>query len=255
MVDGSALEESALSAEAARSGESARFLSGRDCGAPGARNSLGQAGLFPGERGAGGTPQQPARIPKPDCRRWPSTIRSTIRNCPSCSWISSAASPANRPRPRDSAAKARLTKGPFNALWPVVDLNNALVSAIVTGYAGFTTAAGYVGPNYRVDHDISMLVPEIWCRMRVHERDPEFLIGNGYLERVDDFESRRPHGSGQPAGLSHHRSCLSIVFWDASSKRRTPCFPEEMLRPGEAGSGACSPQAWRRSWKRSAAWR
>jgi hypothetical protein len=38
-----------------------------------------------------------------------------------------------------------------------------------------------------VDHDISLLLPEIWCRMRVPERDPEFLIPNGYLEKVCDF--------------------------------------------------------------------
>jgi len=84
-------------------------------------------------------------------------------------------------------SEGALTKGPFNALWPVVDLNNAMVSAILTGYAGFTTSAGYVGPRFRVDHDVSLLVPEIWCRMRVHERDPAFLIANGYLEKVCDF--------------------------------------------------------------------
>src|SRR5208337_3793298 len=66
-------------------------------------------------------------------------------------------------------SEGALTKGPFNALWPVADLNNALAGAILTGYAGFTTAAGYVGPRYRVDHDISMLVPEVWCRMSVEE--------------------------------------------------------------------------------------
>ena len=68
-------------------------------------------------------------------------------------------------------SEGALTKGPFNALWPVVDMNNALVSAILTGYDGFTTAAGYVGPRYRVDHDVSMLVPEVWCRMSVRERE------------------------------------------------------------------------------------
>ena len=31
---------------------------------------------------------------------------------------------------------------------PVVDLNNALVSAIVTDAAAFTTAAGYVGRSF-----------------------------------------------------------------------------------------------------------
>ena len=85
-------------------------------------------------------------------------------------------------------SEGALTKGPFNAVWPIVDLNNALVSAVMTGYAGFTSAAGHVGPLYKVDHDISMLVPEIWCRMRVDERDPHFLIDNGYLAKVDDFE-------------------------------------------------------------------
>ena len=85
-------------------------------------------------------------------------------------------------------SEGALTKGPFNALWPVVDLNNALVSAILTGYAGFTTSAGYVGPNFRVDHDVSLLVPEIWCRMRCRNAIREFLIADGYLEKVEDFD-------------------------------------------------------------------
>lgn len=85
-------------------------------------------------------------------------------------------------------SEGALTKGPFNAIWPVVDVNNALVAAILTEYAGFTTAAGYVGTKYRVDHDISLLVPEVWCRVRVEERDPRFLIDNGYLEKVEDFD-------------------------------------------------------------------
>jgi hypothetical protein len=44
--------------------------------------------------------------PKSACRRSPSTGPSTTRNCPSCSWTSSAASPASRRRPPASAAKA-----------------------------------------------------------------------------------------------------------------------------------------------------
>jgi len=86
-----------------------------------------------------------------------------------------------------------LTKGPFNALLPVHDLNAALLSFVLTGHAGFTTAAGHVGPRYRVDHDVSMLVPELWCRMRPEERDPRFLVEHGLLERVPDLEvgSRR----------------------------------------------------------------
>jgi hypothetical protein len=112
----------------------------------------------------------------------------------------------------------------------VVDLNNALVSFILTGYAGFTTSAGYVGPHFRVDHDISLLVPEIWCRMRVHERDPEFLKTNGYLEKVCDFclDSRTVLASR----LGYR---ITPLFVDRFLGRvfETPAavFSEEMLRP------------------------
>jgi hypothetical protein len=127
-------------------------------------------------------------------------------------------------------SEGALTKGPFNALWPVVDLNNALVSAMVTGYAGFTTSAGYVGPRVRVDHDISMLVPEIWCRMRVHERDPRFMISEGLLERVEDFEF-----AGRTVLASRLGYRITTLFADCFLGRlfETPdaVFTEEMLRP------------------------
>jgi hypothetical protein len=127
-------------------------------------------------------------------------------------------------------SEGALTKSPFNALWPVVDLNNAVVSAIVTGYAGFTTSAGYVGPRVRVDHDISMLVPEIWCRMRVHERDPQFMISEKLLERVEDFAF-----AGRKIFASRLGYRITRVFVERFLGRlfETPdaAFPEEMLRP------------------------
>ncbi len=127
-------------------------------------------------------------------------------------------------------SEGALTKGPFNALWPVVDLNNALVSAILTGYAGFTTSAGYVGPNYRVDHDVSLLVPEIWCRMRVAERDPKFLIDQGFLERIDDVEL-----NGRKVLASRLGYRITPLFVDRFLGRifETPgsVFPDEILRP------------------------
>jgi hypothetical protein len=98
-------------------------------------------------------------------------------------------------------SEGALTKAAFNALPPVVDLNNALVSFILTGYAGFTTSAGYIGPHYRVDHDISLLVPEIWCRMRVHERDPGFSAGQWIPGKGLRFLRGRPHRAGQPPRL------------------------------------------------------
>ncbi len=92
------------------------------------------------------------------------------------------------PSTTGAGSEGALTKGPFNALSPVTDLNNALVSFILTQYAGFTTAAGHIGPNYRVDHDISLLVPEIWSRLKPEEAEPKFLKDHNYLEKLEDFE-------------------------------------------------------------------
>jgi hypothetical protein len=127
-------------------------------------------------------------------------------------------------------SEGALTKGPFNALWPVVDLNNALLSAILTGYAGFTSSAGYVGPRYKVEHDISMLVPEIWCRMKVSERDPRFLIENGYLEKISDVEF-----AGRKVLASRLGYRITARFADHFLGRifETPdaVFTEDLLRP------------------------
>lgn len=127
-------------------------------------------------------------------------------------------------------SEGALTKGPFNALWPVVDLNNALVSAILTGYAGFTTSAGFIGPRFRVDHDVSLLIPEIWCRMRVHERDPGFLKAEAYLEPVCDFCF-----DGRTVLASRLGYRITERFVDHFLGRifETPdvVFPDDMLRP------------------------
>jgi hypothetical protein len=127
-------------------------------------------------------------------------------------------------------SEGALTKGPFNALPPVVDVNNALVSAIVTGYGGFTTAAGHVGPDYRMDHDNSMLAPELWCRMRVFEREPKFLIENGYLEPVHDFKYE-----GRKVLASRLGYRITEDFVDRFLGRifETPAavFPNAILRP------------------------
>ena len=109
------------------------------------------------------------------------------------------------PSTTGAGSEGALTKGPFNALCATADLNNALVSMLLTGYAGFSTAAGYIGPHYRVDHDISLLIPEIWCRLFPQERDPQRLIEAGHLEKLRGLRVRGPHGAGQPARLPHHR--------------------------------------------------
>lgn len=92
------------------------------------------------------------------------------------------------PSTTGAGSEGALTKGPFNALRPTADLNNALVSFILTGYPGFSSSAGYIGPDIRVDHDISLLIPEIWSRLSKEERQPDYLLKHGYLEPLNDFE-------------------------------------------------------------------
>jgi hypothetical protein len=101
------------------------------------------------------------------------------------------------PSTTGAGSEGALTKGPFNALPPIYDLNAALVSFVLTGLPIFSSAAGWVGPRLRVDHDISLLVPEIWCRMTPEERTPAYLIAHGCLERCADFDhdGRRVLGS------------------------------------------------------------
>jgi hypothetical protein len=133
-------------------------------------------------------------------------------------------------------SEGALTKAPFNAVLPVIDVNNALVSAILTGNSGFTTAAGYIGPKYRVDHDNSILVPELWCRMRVAEREPRFLIDNGYLEKLDDFEFE---GRQVLASRLGYRITASFVdrFLGRIFELPGSVFPLEMLRPEKQHPG------------------
>jgi len=47
-------------------------------------------------------------------------------------------------RTRAAGSEGALTKGPFNALPPIYDLNNALVSYLLTGHEAFVTAASQI---------------------------------------------------------------------------------------------------------------
>jgi hypothetical protein len=92
------------------------------------------------------------------------------------------------PSTTGAGSEGALTKGPFNCLRPITDLNNALVSYLLTGLDGFSTPAGHIGPDVRVDHDISLLIPEIWCRLSRQERSAKYLISQQLLQKLDDYE-------------------------------------------------------------------
>jgi len=134
------------------------------------------------------------------------------------------------PSTTGAGSEGALTKGPFNALPPIYDLNAALVSHILTGLSIWSTAAGWVGPLHRVDHDISLLVPEIWCRMTPAEREPATLIAQGHLERCRDFEHR-----GKPVLASRLGWRITARFVQTFCGRvladPTALFDEEFLHP------------------------
>ncbi|MEY2410706.1 MAG: hypothetical protein QOF48_3376, partial [Verrucomicrobiota bacterium] len=134
------------------------------------------------------------------------------------------------PSTTGAGSEGALTKGPFNALPPILDLNAALVSYLLTGHGAFVTAAGYVGPQCRVDHDVSLLIPEVWCRTTVEERDPKVLLRDGYLEKCRDieFEGRTIAASrlGFRITAKFVRTYLGRVF-----NHPHLVFTDRMLRP------------------------
>jgi hypothetical protein len=138
------------------------------------------------------------------------------------------------PSTTGAGSEGALTKGPFNALRPTADLNNALVSFILTGYHGFSSSAGYVGPHVRVDHDISLLVPEIWARIDPEQRDPAYLIERGYLEPLEDFQhgGKMVRASRLGYRITEHfvHGFLGKIFDNPQA-----VFTEEILKPETQG--------------------
>jgi hypothetical protein len=134
------------------------------------------------------------------------------------------------PSTTGAGSEGALTKGPFNSLPPTADLNNALVSYILCGYDGFSSAAGYVGPDCRVEHDISLLIPEIWCRISVEQRDADYMIEHGYLEKLENFDHQ---GKTILASRLGYRIATEFVHAYMGKIFDNPdvVFDETMLKP------------------------
>ncbi len=134
------------------------------------------------------------------------------------------------PSTTGAGSEGALTKGPFNALPAIIDLNAALVSHMLVAQPVFISAAGYVGPKVRVDHDVSLLVPEVWSRMSTAERDPAFLINHGYLEKCTDleWEGRKLLSSRLGYRIT---TKFGRVFFGRVFNHPHSVFTDEMLRP------------------------
>ncbi len=134
------------------------------------------------------------------------------------------------PSTTGAGSEGALTKGPFNALTAFADLDNALLSMVLCGYDGFTTSAGCIGPHIRVDHDISLLIPEIWARIPGHQRSAKFLIAEGHLEALADFTH---DGKLVLASRLGYRITPRFVhtFFGKVFDNPATVFDEAMLRP------------------------
>lgn len=133
------------------------------------------------------------------------------------------------PSTTGAGSEGALTKGPFNALRYCADLNTVLVGMILCGYAGFSSAAGYIG-RIKVDHDISLVVPELWCRMSEEERDPKYLVRHNLLEKVEDLEV---NGKKVLASRLGYRITSRFVheFFGRMFSSPSEVFDEKLLRP------------------------
>jgi hypothetical protein len=134
------------------------------------------------------------------------------------------------PSTTGAGSEGALTKGPFNALPPIFDLNAALTSLILTGHDGFVSAAGYVGPKTRVDHDVSLLIPEVFCRMSPAERDAQSLIADGCLEKCADFVHEGKPVLASRLGYRITTKFVRIYFGRVFNHPHM-VFSDDMLRP------------------------
>ncbi|MGL1901581.1 MAG: hypothetical protein OCC49_05565 [Fibrobacterales bacterium] len=127
-------------------------------------------------------------------------------------------------------SEGALTKAPFNALQLIVDLNNTLVSNILTEDDTFSTAAGFIGSEIRVDHDITFLVPELWCRFSHKERKASYLIEKGFLEKIPDMEYE---GKTIPSSILGYRITSKFVheFFGRIFASPTSVFKDNILKP------------------------
>ena len=134
------------------------------------------------------------------------------------------------PSTTGAGSEGALTKGPFNMLVPTTDLNNALLSYILSEYQGFSSAAGYIGQEKRFDHDISILIPEIWARLVPADRDAKQLIKNNCLEKLEDFEYNGEKILASRLGYRINKNfafrCMNRLFDEPLA-----VFNEKMLKP------------------------
>ncbi len=134
------------------------------------------------------------------------------------------------PSTTGAGSEGALTKGPFNMLPSIIDLNAAFLSYALTGYDGWISSAGYIGPKVRVDHDFSLLVPELFSRMSPAERDAAWLAANGFLDPVQDVERDGKTIEASRLGYRINQR-FATAFFGRIFLHPATVFTPEMLKP------------------------
>jgi len=81
-----------------------------------------------------------------------------------------------------------------------------------------------------VDHDISLLIPALWCRLFPDERAPQRMIAAGHLEKLSDYEFE---GRKVQASILGYRitSKFAHTFLWRGFDNPVQVFTEDMLKP------------------------
>lgn len=138
------------------------------------------------------------------------------------------------PSTTGAGSEGAMTKGPFNPVPSVYDLDSALLSFAITGYDGWLSSAGVVGPSVRVDHDISLLIPELFSRMSEEERDAKNLLAEGALEPIPDIEYEGRTLEASRLGYRMTKKFATKYFGRIFLHPHV-VFSNHMLRPEEQG--------------------
>ncbi|MCK8168201.1 hypothetical protein LXA15_17515, partial [Erwinia amylovora] len=85
-------------------------------------------------------------------------------------------------------------------------------------------------PKVEVAHDISLLVPEIFCRMSPAERDAKTLIEGGYLEKLEGYDKDGELILASRLGYRMTEKFMRTYFGRIFLHPDT-VFTPEMLRP------------------------
>ena len=123
-----------------------------------------------------------------------------------------------------------LTKGPFNNLLPSLDMNYFALSLALTAEPVLTTAAGQVGRRLKVDHDVTLIMPDVLARMSAEELKIENLIKGGFLEKVEDMQHEGQLVHSSMLGYRITKRFVQVYFARIFDYVEG-IFEEDMLRP------------------------